>query len=149
MDLNRVNDENTKLKTKHAILKDQIKNKDKFIDELLKSTYVMSQAMGMGGFGSLKKTLIELRRSKRGSKLKKNQDDESGDKKENLKAEQMNNAAHNYFQQNFLEKGPYNLLKLKKQVNELKEMLSNKNEEIFDLKRNIKSTRITELNEEM
>jgi len=43
------------------------------------------------------------------------------------KNEKLNTAAHNYFQQNFLEKGPYNLLKLKKQVNHLKEMLHNKN----------------------
>ena len=41
-DLNRVYDENTKYRTKNAIQLDHLKNKDKFIDELLKSTYVMS-----------------------------------------------------------------------------------------------------------
>ena len=54
MELNRVNDSFLKLKTKQANLNNQMKNKDKFIDELLKSTYVMSKAMGMGGIGSLK-----------------------------------------------------------------------------------------------
>ena len=58
MDLNRVQDENTKLRTKNMIQKENLKSKDKFIDELLKSTYVMSQAMGMGGFSSLKKSLL-------------------------------------------------------------------------------------------
>lgn len=41
-ELNRVNDLNTKLKTKGSAKDCQLKNKDKFIDELLKSTYVMS-----------------------------------------------------------------------------------------------------------
>jgi chromosome condensin MukBEF ATPase and DNA-binding subunit MukB len=41
-ELNRVTAENTKVKTKLAIQQDHLKNKDKFIDELLKSTYVMS-----------------------------------------------------------------------------------------------------------
>lgn len=98
MDLNRVTDDNTKLTTKQAILKDQIKSKDKFIDELLKSTYVMSQAMGMGGFGSLKKTLMELKRSKRGNKLKKSTDEApTAEKAGGDKAQYMDNAAHNYF----------------------------------------------------
>ena len=41
-ELNRVSAENTKVKTKLAIQQDHLKNKDTFIDELLKSTYVMS-----------------------------------------------------------------------------------------------------------
>ena len=56
-ELNRVTAENTKVKTKLAIQQDHLKNKDKFIDELLKSTYVMSQAIGMGGLGNLKRSL--------------------------------------------------------------------------------------------
>ena len=77
--------------------------------------------MGMGGFGSLKKTLLDLKRSKRGSKVKKvtiaaddGADNKFIEKPAGDKAEHMNAAAHNYFQQNFLEKGPYNLLKMKK-----------------------------------
>lgn len=41
-ELNALNEENTKLKTKNAIQSDHLKQRDKFIDELLKSTYVMS-----------------------------------------------------------------------------------------------------------
>ena len=37
-DMNRVMDDNTKIKTRNAILMQQIKAKNKFIDELLKST---------------------------------------------------------------------------------------------------------------
>lgn len=40
-------------------------------------------------------------------------------------------------------------MKLKKQTNELKEMMQQKNEEIDDLKRNIKSTKLQEIQEEV
>ena len=43
--LNNANDELTKTKTRNAILQQQLKEKDKFIDELLKSTYLMNQAL--------------------------------------------------------------------------------------------------------
>lgn len=41
------------------------------------------------------------------------------------------------------------MLKMKKQTNDLKELLQSKNQEIEDLKRNIKSTKLTELQEEV
>ena len=53
--------------------------------------------MGMGGFGSLKKTLMELRKAKRGSKALKKFDEDSIERKENNKANKTNDAAHNYF----------------------------------------------------
>lgn len=111
-----------KLKTKNTIQKDHLKTKDKFIDELLKSTYVMSQAMGMGGFNQLKTNILSMRN---GSKGKKQSNSMGGtpDIIDFDKNEKMNSAAHNYFRQNFLEKGPYNILKLKKQVNQLKEII--------------------------
>ena len=43
--LNNANDELTKTKTRNAILQQQLKEKGKFIDELLKSIYLMNQAL--------------------------------------------------------------------------------------------------------
>ena len=39
MEINQLRDENLKIKTRNSIQQDQLKQKDKFIDELLKSTY--------------------------------------------------------------------------------------------------------------
>jgi len=44
LEVNQLNDENLKQKTKIATLMDQIKYKDKFIGDLLKSTYQLSLA---------------------------------------------------------------------------------------------------------
>ena len=62
---------------------------------------------------------------------------------------ELNTSAQNYFTQNFLEKGPYNLLKMKKQVNDLKELLQHKNEEIDELHKNMRITKCAELTEEV
>lgn len=115
-ELNALNEENTKLKTKNAIQSDHLKQRDKFIDELLKSTYVMSQAMNAGGFGEFRKTLEQLKAAR---KLSKGESKTESQKLQN----DLNQQAQDYFQQNFLEKGPYNMLKLKKQLNEMKELL--------------------------
>ena len=61
----------------------------------------------------------------------------------------LSTSAQNYFTQNFLEKGPYNLLRMKKQVNDLKELLQHKNEEIDELQKNMRITKCAELNEEI
>ena len=62
---------------------------------------------------------------------------------------ELNSSAQNYFAQNFLDKGPYNLLRMKKQVNDLKELVQLKNEEIEELSKNIRVTKCVELNEEI
>ena len=41
-ELNNINHELTKTRTRYAILQDHLKGKDKFIDELLKSTQFMN-----------------------------------------------------------------------------------------------------------
>jgi len=43
--MNQMQDDVTRTKTRNAILQEQLKAKDRFIDELLKSTYMMNQAM--------------------------------------------------------------------------------------------------------
>ena len=95
-------DEVTKTKTRNAILNEQLKAKDKFIDELLKSTYMMNQAMNTGP--------PELQ----GEEKKEGTPSKGG----------IKNANKTY--QELLEKGPYSILKLKKQVADLKEMIQNK-----------------------
>ena len=47
-ELNNVNHELTKTKTRYAILQDHMKGKDKFIDELLKSTQYINNAILSG-----------------------------------------------------------------------------------------------------
>lgn len=154
-ELNRVTAENTKAKTKLAIQQDHLKNKDKFIDELLKSTYVMSQAIGMGGLGNLKRSLAQSRAIAKSALQKQNKSprDDSGQKildpQQKRMNKELNSSAQNYFAQNFLDKGPYNLLRMKKQVNDLKELIQLKNEEIEELSKNIKVTKCVELNEEI
>ena len=51
--------------------------------------------------------------------------------------------------QQFLEKGPYSVLKLKKKVADLKELLANKTHEHAELERNIKQRKILELQKEI
>ena len=42
-EMNMVNDENLRTKTRNQILSEQLKAKDRFIDELLKSTQALSE----------------------------------------------------------------------------------------------------------
>ena len=79
-------EENTKLKTKHATQNAQIKSRDKFIDELLKFTLILGEKMGL-------QSSLDASHS------------ESIDLIQN---------ARQFFNQNFVQKGPYQMLRLKK-----------------------------------
>ena len=51
--MNQMDEEVTQIKTRNAVLQEQLRAKDKFIDELLKSTYMMNQAMMSSGIPEL------------------------------------------------------------------------------------------------
>ena len=59
----------------------------------------------------------------------------------------MNDPSSAYAQ--LMEKGPYSVLKLKKKVQDLKEMLQNKNYEYDELQRSLKQKKINEMQREL
>ena len=62
--------------------------------------------MNAGGFGEFRKTLEQLKAARK-SKGESKTDSQKLQK-------DLSQQAQDYFQENFLEKGPYNMLKLKK-----------------------------------
>ena len=97
--LNQANEELLKTKTRQQMLAQQMKEKDKFIDELIRTTLptgVATVTMPDGGQGVPSGSLATL---------------------ESSKAEKT---------KSLLEGGPYSVLKLRKRVQDLKELLQNK-----------------------
>lgn len=106
-EFNGLTEENTKLKTKHATQNAQLKSRDKFIDELLKFTLILSEKMG----------------------LQMGLDSSHADNQDLVQ------NAQEYFNQNFVQKGPYGMLKLKKQVCDLQELVSQRAAEFDELQK--------------
>lgn len=106
-EFNGLTEENTKLKTKHATQNAQLKSRDKFIDELLKFTLILSEKMG----------------------LQMGLDSSHADNQDLVQ------NAQEYFNQNFVQKGPYGMLKLKKQVCDLQELVSQRAAEVDELQK--------------
>lgn len=92
--MNTCREENIRLKTRLAMMQNQLKGKDKLIDDLYKNAFIT--AAGTPAKSNLNKDVLML-------------------------------------------------VKLKRQVYDMKDLISQKDFEIFDLKKTLKSTKISEL----
>jgi hypothetical protein len=84
-ELNQAVEEVTKLKTRLAILSEQDKNKDKFIEDLVKQIFALSSAI---------------------------------DSPDEFQSQMNMEQQMGHFIQNFMKKGPYKVLKMKKLLSE-------------------------------
>jgi hypothetical protein len=119
----------TKTKTRYAILQEHMKSKDKFIDELLKSTQFMNSAILNGTDAQAIRDMVHQQVS---SAIPKD----------------TGNADSSAYRE-LMENGPYSILKLKKKCQDLKSLLQLKTIENEDLNKNLKHLKVVELQKEV
>lgn len=137
-ELNMLKGVNRRIRTRHQIMEDQLKAKDKLIDEMLRTT---DAAIAKGVFERVEKDTEGSKRGSKGSSPQlKNSVSKHRMSHDRLRADTDRANANNLQMAIFA---------LKKEVTDLKEQLTYRIYENEDMRRSLKSMKVNQLQEEV